>query len=127
LKQCEIRKEVLCEIKRFKPYDFFQTLLHKASRSYQHAGAVPLPVLHDWLAKNDVVTSPQELGDLIRSYSYSSKYGESQRAPDLVYKDFLEYIVVPARKEKLREKILRKSGLKGPVKDKKKPKKSEDG
>jgi hypothetical protein len=35
--------------------------------------------------------------------------------------------VVPARKEKLREKILRKSGLKGPVKEKKKPKKSEDG
>ena len=43
------------------------------------------------------------------------------------FKDFLEYIVVPARKEKLREKILRKSGVKGPVKEKKKPKKSEDG
>jgi len=125
--KCEIRKEVLCEIKRFKPYDFFQTLLHKASRAHQQAGAVPIPVLHDWLSRNDVVTSQAELGDLIRSYSYSSKYGESQKEPYLLYKDFLEYIVVPARKEKLREKVLRKSGLKGPVKEKKKPKKSEDG
>jgi hypothetical protein len=34
----------------------------------------------------------------------------------LFYKDFLEYIVVPAKKEKLREKVFRKSCLKGPVK-----------
>ena len=74
-----------------------------------------------------MVTTPGELGDLIRSYSYSNKYGDTQREPHLLYKDFLEYIVVPARKEKLREKVLRKSGLKGPVKEKKKPKKSEDG
>ena len=74
-----------------------------------------------------MVTTPGELGDLIRSYSYSNKYEGSQREPHLLYKDFLEYIVVPARKEKLREKVLRKSGLKGPVKEKKKPKKSEDG
>ena len=34
----------------------------------------------------------------------------------MLYKDFLEYIVVPAKKEKLREKVFRKSCLKGPVK-----------
>ena len=61
------------------------------------------------------------MGDLIKSYTYSSKYGEASGEPYLMYKDFLEYIVLPSKKEKLREKILRKSGLKGGSKEKKKP------
>ena len=69
----------MCEIKRFKPYDFFQTFLNKASRSHQQAEAVPIPVLHDWLSKSDVVITQGELCDLIRSYSYSSKYGSAQK------------------------------------------------
>ena len=36
-------------------------------------------------------------------------------------------MVLPSRKEKLREKILRRSGMKGQTQEKKKPKKSEDG
>jgi hypothetical protein len=69
---------VLCEVKRFKPYDFFQTLLQKAGRGFQQAGALPVNVLHEWLGKTDVLTTPDELASLIRSYTYSSKYGESQ-------------------------------------------------
>ena len=88
---------------------------------------MPIHVLHDWLQKNDIVTTQSELGDLIKSYTYSSKYGEAQGEPYLLYKDFLEYIVLPSRKEKLKEKILRKSGLRGGLKEKKKPKKSDDG
>ena len=78
---------------------------------------VPISILHDWVPKNDVVTQQAGLGDLIQSYSYSSKYGNAKREPYLVYKGFLEYIVVPAKKEKLREKVFRKSGLKDPVKE----------
>jgi len=77
----------------------------------------PISILYDWLPKNDVMTQQAELGDLIQSYSYSSKYGNAKREPYLLYKDFLEYIVVPAKKEKLRENVFRKSGRKGPDKE----------
>lgn len=79
---------------------------------------MPVTVLSEWLSKNEVLTTVDELSQMIAGY-HSSRYetkggnhtvtGESY----LMYKDFLDHIVLPTKKEKLREKILKRSGLLG--------------
>ena len=45
----------------------------------------------------------------------------------MTYRDFLEFIVLPSKKEKLRQKVLRRSGLRPDQKPKKKKKLIDDG
>lgn len=79
---------------------------------------MPVSVLSEWLVKNEVLTTVDEMSQMIAGY-HSSRYetkggnhtvtGESY----LMYKDFLEQIVLPSKKDKLREKVLKRSGLFG--------------
>jgi hypothetical protein len=108
----------------------------KPSNSF---GAIPVSALCEWLQKKDVVTSVDELTQYIASF-HSSRYekaaaefgsagaqGSGSSGQFLLYRDFLEHIVLPVRKDKLREKILKRSGLikgaAGSVKKKKAPSK----
>ena len=89
-------------------------------------GALSVHVLQDWLSKNEVLTTADELSQLIASYS-ATRYTttlSSHGQQSLSFKHFLEYIVLPSKKDKLRDKVLKRSGLsKQPAVDKKNKKK----
>ena len=88
-------------------------------------GSIPLSALNDWLASREVLTSEDELSGFIASF-HSSKYNSlnGNGLQGLTYRDFLEYIVLPTKKEKLREKVLKRCGLK--ASQSLKPKKKKD-
>lgn len=71
------------------------------------------------------MTSEDELRELFQSYHKFGHNGGSS----MQYRDYLEFIVLPLKKEKLREKVLKRSGLKGAASQalkNKKAKKSQD-
>jgi hypothetical protein len=69
-------------------------------------------MLCEWLTQKEVLTSEEELGAFIAGFRSSRYQGSSQTAATLTYRDYLEFIVLPIKKEKLRDKVLKRSGLK---------------
>lgn len=71
------------------------------------------------------MTSEDELSSFLSSF-HSSKYNTLNGfgVQSLTYRDFLEFIVLPTKKEKLREKVLKRCGLK--ASQSLKPKKKKD-
>ena len=91
---------------------------------------MPVSALSEWLLKKDVITSEEELSQFILAFHstrYTSGGGGSgvNMNVALTYRDYLEFIVLPSKKEKLREKVLKRSGL-NQGKKIKKPKKPDE-
>ena len=74
---------------------------------------LPVSTLKDWLGSRDVLTSEDELASFISSLRSSRYISGVNGSQHLTYRDFLEFIVLPIKKDKLREKVLKRSGLKG--------------
>jgi hypothetical protein len=73
---------------------------------------LPVKVIYEWLTSKEVLTTEEELGAFIAGFRSSRYQSSSATAATLTYRDFLEFLVLPIKKEKLRDKVLKKSGLK---------------
>ena len=85
---------MLCEIKQFEPFEFFEQLKTTNNKD----GCLTLRALTDYIITNEIKVSESEMGQFLKSL-------QTKNDDRLTYSEFL-LLILPNKKTKLRQKVL---------------------